>query len=80
MPTQDRAQLYDESLESELDSVRAEVALYRSRIINVWRDRAVMLTPDEQKDLSAEILATGELLVSLIRLYQRGDSDTKGTG
>jgi uncharacterized protein YukE len=51
----------------DAEEMLAEVRALRERVIAVWRERAVMLTPDEQQQLRREIQDTCTLLTDLTK-------------
>lgn len=64
MPDQDRKNVYDLGAFSA-DALLDEIVELRARIVTAWRERAVMLTREEQHRLLAEIQETCRLLGDL---------------
>ncbi len=50
---------------SEAESIFSGLRQLREAVINAWFERGVMLTPEEQDALRAEIAQTCELLTDL---------------
>lgn len=53
----------------ETDLLLGKVRLLRSEIVTAWRERAVILSKYEQKQLRQEIIKTCELLSNLTRTH-----------
>ena len=51
---------------TELDEILSELESLRHTIVNAWRERAIILTKDEQQRLREEIRRTCDLLGTLI--------------
>ncbi|NNM76221.1 hypothetical protein HJG53_04785 [Sphingomonas sp. ID1715] len=64
MPDQDRKNIYQLGAFSA-DDMLVEITDLRARIITAWRERAVMLTREEQHRLLDEIKETCRLLGDL---------------
>jgi len=64
MPDQDRNNVYELGAFSA-DDLLGDIAELRARIIMAWRERAVMLTREEQQRLLEEIKETCRLLGDL---------------
>jgi hypothetical protein len=64
MPDQDRHNVYELGAFSA-DEMLNEIVELRGRILTAWRERAVMLTRDEQHRLLSEIQETCRLLGDL---------------
>jgi hypothetical protein len=50
---------------SEAEEILTSIRALRRRILEVWQERGVVLTRDEQKALRAEIVETCALLTEL---------------
>jgi hypothetical protein len=64
MPDQGRTNIHQLDVFCADDLV-VEISGLRTRLISAWRERAVMLTPEEQKRLRQEIKDTCALLTEL---------------
>jgi hypothetical protein len=64
MPDQTNQNVYELGAFSA-DQILTDISDLRERIVDAWRERAVMLTKDEQKRLIVEIKATCDLLGAL---------------
>jgi uncharacterized protein YukE len=64
MPGQDQNNVYRLGAHDAGDMLR-EIIDLRQRIVTAWRERAVMLTREEQRQLHDEITATCEILGEL---------------
>ena len=66
MPHQDQTNIHQLGAFSA-DDMLASLAELRNNLISAWRERAVMLTRDEQERLKREIADTCSLLTELIK-------------
>ncbi len=51
--------------DSEAEIILRDLHVLRNKIIEAWRERAVILTPEEQRELRGEIRRTCSLLTDL---------------
>ncbi len=52
---------------SEAEAILRNLCCLRDQIITAWRERGVMLSPEERADLHAEIQQTCEFLTNVTR-------------
>jgi hypothetical protein len=66
MSTQEQSNVYQLGA-FDADRMLHDISTLRERIVQAWRERAVMLTREEQTRLAAEVATTCSLLLDLTR-------------